>query len=117
MLAVAVAAVIGSVTETIFFLVWLTVILWFTVVESARVFVPETLMTALTELAEGSGGWGGFVRSEGEEAIRQENPGALPRVDVSGGNHDICDCGSRVWCDNGPTAKQTCFRCGKERPE
>ena len=72
---------------------------------------------ALTELAEGSGGWGGFVRSEGEEAIRQENPGALPRVDVSGGNHDICDCGSRVWCDNGPTAKQTCFRCGKERPE
>ena len=77
----------------------------------------DAMVWAITELAEGSGGWGGFVRSEGEAAIRQENPAALPRVNVSGGNHDKCDCGSVIWCNNGPTAKQTCFKCGKERPE
>ena len=76
----------------------------------------DAMVWAITELAEGAGGWGGFVRSEGEAAMREENPGALPRVNVAGGNHDICVCGSVIWCDNGPTAKQTCFKCGKERP-
>ena len=63
---------------------------------------------AMTELAEGSSGWAGFVKDEGQKS--PEAPKA-PRINVAGGNRDCCECGSVVW------AGKLCFKCGKSRPE
>jgi phage terminase large subunit-like protein len=68
----------------------------------------DALVWAITELAEGSGGWAGFVKGEAQES------GQLPpepRINVAGGNHDKCECGSVIWTDG------KCWKCGKDRPE
>ena len=68
----------------------------------------DALVWAMTELAEGSSGWAGFVKDEG-----MKSPAAptAARVNVSGGNHDRCECGSVAWAGN------VCYKCGKPRPE
>ena len=72
----------------------------------------DAMVWAMTELAEGTSGWAGFVKSEGENS-----PAAppAPRINLAGGNRDKCDCGSVIWSDN--AGKQVCFKCGKDRPE
>jgi phage terminase large subunit-like protein len=72
----------------------------------------DAMVWAMTELAEGTSGWAGFVRAEGQASPAAP---AAPRVNVAGGNRDKCECGSVIWCDN--AGKQVCFKCGKERPE
>ena len=68
----------------------------------------DAMVWAMTELAEGSSGWAGFVKDEGQKS--PEAPKA-PRVNVAGGNRDRCECGSVVWDGD------KCFKCGKPRPE
>ena len=68
----------------------------------------DAMVWAMTELAEGSSGWAGFVKEEGEKS--PEAPKA-PRVNVAGGDRDRCECGSVVWDGD------KCFKCGKARPE
>lgn len=68
----------------------------------------DAMVWAMTELAEGSSGWAGFVKDEGSKS--PEAPRA-PRINLAGGNHDRCECGSVVWNGN------LCFKCGKPRPE
>ena len=72
----------------------------------------DALVWAMTELAEGSSGWAGFVRDEGQKSTAAPK---LPRVNVSGGNHDVCSCGSVIWSGN--IGQQVCFKCGAARPE
>lgn len=71
---------------------------------------------ALTELASGTDGWAGFVRSEAKENAAKGigAPVSVSRVLVDGRNKDRCDCGSVVWNNIGN--KQQCFKCGKDRP-
>lgn len=68
----------------------------------------DAMVWAMTELAEGSSGWAGFVKDEGEKS-----PAAPPaaRINLAGGNHDRCECGSVIWQDG------KCWKCGKPRPE
>ena len=68
----------------------------------------DAMVWAMTELAEGTSGWAGFVKDEGSKS--PDAPRA-PRVNVEGGNRDRCECGSVVWDGN------LCFKCGKARPE
>ncbi len=68
----------------------------------------DAMVWAMTELAEGSSGWAGFVKDEGQKS--PEAPKA-PRVNVAGGDRDRCECGSVVWDGD------KCFKCGKPRPE
>jgi hypothetical protein len=68
----------------------------------------DAMVWAMTELAEGSSGWAGFVKDEGSKS--PEAPKA-PRINLAGGNRDQCECGSVVWEGN------VCFKCGKPRPE
>ena len=72
----------------------------------------DAMVWAMTELAEGTSGWAGFVRAEGQSSPAAP---AAPRINVAGGNRDKCECGSVIWCDN--AGKQVCFKCGKARPE
>jgi hypothetical protein len=72
----------------------------------------DSAVWGITELAEGTSGWAGFVKAEG---ISSPAAPPAPRINVAGGNHDKCECGSVIWCDN--AGKQACFKCGKERPE
>jgi phage terminase large subunit-like protein len=68
----------------------------------------DAMVWAMTELAEGSSGWAGFVKDEGQKS--PEAPKA-PRINVAGGDRDRCECGSVVWDGD------KCFKCGKARPE
>jgi len=72
---------------------------------------------ALTELSGAGDGMASYARGESkalsDEGVIAPEPGARIRVD--GSNRDVCDCGSRVWCDNG--GKQVCWKCGAPRPE
>ena len=68
----------------------------------------DAMVWAMTELAEGSSGWAGFVKDEGQKS--PEAPKA-PRVNVAGGDRDRCECGSVVWDG------AACFKCGRPRPE
>jgi hypothetical protein len=70
------------------------------------------MVWAITDLAAGSDGWAGFVKSEGQAS--PEAPRA-PRINVAGGNRDKCDCGSVAWIST--PEGQKCFSCGKPRPE
>lgn len=72
----------------------------------------DAMVWAMTELAEGTSGWAGFVRAEGQSSPAAP---AAPRINVAGGNRDKCECGSVIWSNNG--SKQVCFKCGKDRPE
>jgi len=68
------------------------------------------MVWAITELAEGSSGWAGFVKEEGEKAAAGQGlPSA--RVNVEGGNRDKCECGSVIWKD------EKCWKCGRPRPQ
>jgi len=73
----------------------------------------DALVWALTELAGGTDGWAGYVRAEAEELEKKGIVPRLPapRVNVDGGNRDVCECGSKVWRGD------LCFKCGKPRPQ
>jgi phage terminase large subunit-like protein len=70
----------------------------------------DGMVWAITELAEGSSGWAGFVKEEGEKAAAGQGQSAA-RVNVEGGNRDKCECGSVVWKD------EKCWKCGRPRPQ
>jgi phage terminase large subunit-like protein len=70
----------------------------------------DAMVWAITELAEGSSGWAGFVKEEGEKAAAGQGQPAA-RVNVEGGNRDKCGCGSVVWKD------EKCWKCGTPRPQ
>jgi len=70
----------------------------------------DAMVWAITELAEGSSGWAGFVKEEGEKAAAGQGQPA-PRVNVEGGNRDKCECGSVIWKD------EMCWKCGRPRPQ
>jgi phage terminase large subunit-like protein len=70
----------------------------------------DGMVWAITELAEGSSGWAGFVKEEGEKAAAGQGQPAA-RVNVEGGNRDKCECGSVIWKD------EKCWKCGRPRPQ
>jgi len=72
----------------------------------------DGMVWALTELAGGTDGWAGFVRSEAKDAAAEGRIPSVPtsRTNIEGGNRDICECGSAIW------RGEVCFKCGKARP-
>jgi hypothetical protein len=78
----------------------------------ANSILVHNCVWALTELAGGTDGWAGFVRSEAKDAAAEGRIPSVPtsRTNVEGGNRDICECGSAIW------RGEVCFKCGKPRP-
>ena len=72
----------------------------------------DAMVWAVTELGGGMDGWAGFVKDEGKSS--PEAPKA-PRINVAGGNRDVCECGSVAWI-SAPAGGQVCWKCGKPRP-
>ena len=77
----------------------------------------DAMVWAITELAQGTDGWAGYVKSAAVELSAAGHVAAIPeaRILIDGSNRDICECGSVVWCNNG--GKQVCWKCQKPRPE
>lgn len=76
----------------------------------------DATVWAMTELASGTDGWAGYVKSEAKEQSAKGITAPMPesRILVDGRNKDQCECGSVVWQNT--ASGQECFKCQKPRP-